>query len=131
MQISARRHDTTSIVVVSGDIDLANSSEVRQSVLHEIREIRARRVIVNLSQIDYMDSLGVASLVEGLKVSRDLGSRFILFGLSPSVRQVLQLDRCEGAGWRKVRVLSQVKGHFPYQIRQPMPPVRCRRLRKP
>jgi anti-anti-sigma regulatory factor len=32
-------------------------------------------------------------LIEGLKASRDLGSRFILFGLSGSVREVLQLSR--------------------------------------
>jgi anti-sigma B factor antagonist len=40
-----------------------------------------------------MDSSGVASLVEGLKASRDLGSRFILVGLSTSAREVLQLSR--------------------------------------
>ena len=93
MQISARRHDKSTILDVSGDIDFANSVEVRESLLREIRGIRAPRVVVNLSQVRYMDSSGVASLVEGLKASRDLGSRFILFGLSPSVREVLQLSR--------------------------------------
>jgi anti-sigma B factor antagonist len=91
--ISARRHDKSTILDVSGDIDFANSVEVRESLLREIRGIRAPRVVVNLSQVRYMDSSGVASLVEGLKASRDLGSRFILFGLSPSVREVLQLSR--------------------------------------
>ena len=93
VQISARRHDKSTILDVSGDIDFANSVEVRESLLREIRGIRAPRVVVNLSQVRYMDSSGVASLVEGLKASRDLGSRFILFGLSPSVREVLQLSR--------------------------------------
>ena len=40
-----------------------------------------------------VDSSGVASLIEGLKASRDLGSRFILIGLSTSAREVLQLSR--------------------------------------
>ena len=93
VQISARRHDKTTIFDISGDIDFANSPEVRQSVLREIRESRASRVVVNLSQVRYIDSSGVASLVEGLKASRDLGSRFILFGLSTSAREVLQLSR--------------------------------------
>jgi anti-anti-sigma regulatory factor len=39
-----------------------------------------------------MDSSGVASLVEALKASRDLCSRFILAGLSTSARDVLQLS---------------------------------------
>jgi len=93
VQISARHQGKTTIFDISGDIDFANSREVRQSVLREIQESRAVRVMVNLSQVSYIDSSGVASLVEGLKASRDLGSRFILFGLSTSAREVLQLSR--------------------------------------
>ena len=93
MQISARRNDKTTIFDLSGDIDFANSPVVRDSVLREIRESHTPRVAVNLSQVRYIDSSGVASLVEGLKASRDLGSRFILFGLSKVAREVLQLSR--------------------------------------
>lgn len=93
MQITARRNNTTTIFDLSGDIDFANSREVRQSVLREIQEARAARVVINLSQVRYIDSSGVASLVEGLKASRDLGSRFILIGLSTAAREVLQLSR--------------------------------------
>lgn len=93
MQISARRHDKITIFDISGDIDFASSPEVRQPVLHEIQESRVSRVMMNLSEVRYIDSSGVASLVEGLKASRDLGSRFILFGLSTSAREVLQLSR--------------------------------------
>lgn len=93
MQISARHQDKTTIFDLSGDIDFANSPEVRQSVLREIRESRTPRVVVNLRHVRYIDSSGVATLVEGLKASRDLRSRFILFGLSTSAREVLQLSR--------------------------------------
>ena len=50
-------------------------------------------MVMNLSKVRYIDSSGVASLVEGLKASRDAGARFILYGLSPSAREVLQLSR--------------------------------------
>jgi anti-sigma B factor antagonist len=93
VQISARRNDKTTIFDLSGDIDFANSPQVRDSVLREIRDSHTPRVAVNLSQVRYIDSSGVASLVEGLKPSRDLGSRFILFGLSRAAREVLQLSR--------------------------------------
>jgi anti-sigma B factor antagonist len=43
--------------------------------------------------VRYIDSSGVASLVEGLKAARDQKLRFILYGLSPSAREVLQLSR--------------------------------------
>jgi anti-sigma B factor antagonist len=62
-------------------------------VLVEFREKRTPRVILNLRDVNYIDSSGVASLVEGLKASRDVGSRLILFGLSPIAHEVLQLSR--------------------------------------
>jgi anti-sigma B factor antagonist len=93
VQISARRTENTTIFDVSGDIDLANSPEMRKALLGELREKRTQRVVVNLTKVRYIDSSGVASLVEGLKASRDTGARLLLFGLSPSAREVLQLSR--------------------------------------
>jgi anti-sigma B factor antagonist len=93
LQISARRIDKITIFDVTGDIDLANSPEVRKALLKELKELKTPRVVMNLSKVRYIDSSGVASLVEGLKASRDSGSRFILYGLSTSAREVLQLSR--------------------------------------
>lgn len=91
--ILTRHADKATIFDLAGDIDFANSPVVRQSVLREIRKSPDSRVVVNLSQVRYIDSSGVASLVEGLKASRELGSRFILIGLTTSARQVLELSR--------------------------------------
>jgi anti-sigma B factor antagonist len=93
VQISTRQTGNATIVDVAGDIDLYNSPEVRKVLLGTLRERRAPRVIINLQEVKYIDSSGVASLVEGLKVSRELGSRFILYGLSPAAREVLELSR--------------------------------------
>ena len=93
MEISVRRMDKTTILDISGDIDMAHSSEVRRIVLTEFREKRTPRVILNLLEVNYIDSSGVASLVEGLKASRDVGSRLILFGLSPVAHEVLRLSK--------------------------------------
>jgi anti-sigma B factor antagonist len=93
VQISRRQLDKTTIFDLSGDIDLANSPVVRKALLKEIRDNRTPRVVMNLSNVRYIDSSGVASLVEGLKAARDVGLRFILFGLSTSAREVLQLSR--------------------------------------
>ena len=93
MQISARHLDKITIFDISGDIDLSTSPELRKPLLRELRELRTQRVILNLKSVRYIDSSGVASLVEGLKASRDVGSRFILFGLNTTVREVLQLSK--------------------------------------
>jgi anti-sigma B factor antagonist len=93
VQISARHLDKITIFDVSGDIDLSTSPELRKALLRELRELRMPRVVLNLKAVRYMDSSGVASLVEGLKASRDVGARLILFGLNTTVREVLQLSK--------------------------------------
>ena len=93
MKISERRLDKITIFDISGDIDLATSPMLRKALLHEFRELKMPRVVLNLIAVRYIDSSGVASLVEGLKASRDVGSRFILFGLNRTVREVLQLSK--------------------------------------
>jgi anti-sigma B factor antagonist len=91
VQISVRRLTGTTILDVTGRIDLSSSPQVRKALLEEIREKHAPRVVMNLTGVNYIDSSGVASLVEGLKLARELNSRFILYGLNPLVREVLQL----------------------------------------
>jgi anti-sigma B factor antagonist len=93
LHINARHSNKTTILDVSGDIDLATSPELRKALLRELRELRMPRVVLNLKEVHYIDSSGVASLVEGLKASRDVGSRLVLFGLNSAVREVLQLSR--------------------------------------
>jgi anti-sigma B factor antagonist len=93
VQISTRQAGTSTIVDVVGDIDLYNSPEIRKVLLETIRDKRVPRVVINLKEVRYIDSSGVASLVEGLKVSRNVNSRFILYGLSPAAREVLELSR--------------------------------------
>jgi len=93
MHIATRKQGTITVVDVQGDIDLYNSPEVRKVVLDELKEKKVPRLIVNLSGVRYIDSSGVASLVEGLKVAKTMTSRFILFGLSPAAKEVLELSR--------------------------------------
>ena len=95
MQIVARAIKGWTILDLSGDIDLAHSPAMRKALLGEIKEKRTPKVFLNLKNVRYIDSSGIASLVEGLKASRDLGSRLILYGLSTSVREVMQLSRLQ------------------------------------
>jgi anti-sigma B factor antagonist len=93
MQITTRQFESATIVDVVGDITLYNTPEVRKMLLSLLKEKRVKRVIVNLEKVKYIDSAGVASLVEGLKVSREMKSEFALFGLSRMTREVLELTR--------------------------------------
>jgi len=95
VQIAARASQGWTILDLSGDIDLAHSPLMRKALLGEIKEKRTPKVFLNLKNVRYIDSSGIASLVEGLKASRDQGSRLILYGLSTTVREVMQLSRLQ------------------------------------
>ena len=93
MKIAIRKMDQIAIVDAVGDIDYSTSPELRKVLLREFCELKIPRVALNLTGVEYVDSSGVASLLEGLKASRDLKSRFILYGLNKKVTQVLQLSK--------------------------------------
>jgi len=93
MLIATRRQDDIAIVDVTGDITLYHSPDLRKTLLDLIKTQHIPYVIVNLSAVKYIDSAGVASLIEGLKAARDMKSRFALFGLSRVAREVLELTR--------------------------------------
>jgi anti-sigma B factor antagonist len=95
VQISARPATGGTILDITGDIDLAHSPAMRKALLQEIKEKKTAKVFLNLEKVRYIDSSGIASLVEGLKASRDMGSRLILYGLSKTVREVMELSRLQ------------------------------------
>ncbi|MFZ0037864.1 MAG: STAS domain-containing protein [Candidatus Acidiferrales bacterium] len=91
MNMVTRQSGDAAIVDVAGDITLYHSPELRKTLLDLIKVKRTPRVIVNMTQVPYIDSAGIASLIEALKASRDAKTSFALYGLSPVAREVLEL----------------------------------------
>jgi anti-sigma B factor antagonist len=91
LKIAARQVGDAVILDLAGDITLFNSPGIRKALIDQLREQRVSHLILNMLDVPYVDSSGVASLVEGLKISRDLKSRFALYGLSKPARTVLEL----------------------------------------
>jgi anti-sigma B factor antagonist len=89
MKISVRDAGETKIVEVVGDVDLGTSPDLRRTLLGALGEVP--KVAVNLTGIRYIDSSGIATLIEALKDSQRLQKEFVLFGLSPAVQQVFRL----------------------------------------
>jgi len=81
------------VIHLTGEIDLNESPEVRRQILNCIK--KQNNLLVDLSGVNYIDSSGVASLVEGLQLSRTKKLEFALLGVSESALKVLQLARLE------------------------------------
>jgi anti-sigma B factor antagonist len=93
IQVDVRKQADTAIISVVGDIDLYSSPQVRQTILDTLNARSDTRVLVDLSGVKYIDSSGIASLVEGLQLARRSQVRFGLCGLNRAPRQVLELTR--------------------------------------
>ena len=96
MQMSTRQLGDVTILDLVGDITLFNSPEICKALLVQLKEQRVPKLFVNMTGVQYVDSSGIASLVEGLKASRELGSRFVLYGLSKPAITVLELTHLLG-----------------------------------
>lgn len=79
---------------VVGQIDLSSSPALRKTLLEALKG--TRRLAINMMDVKYIDSSGIASLLEVLKEARNGGKQMILFGLTIAVREVLQLTRLTG-----------------------------------
>ena len=82
-----------SIVVFNGEIDLESSPSARKILLRCVDN--ASNVSVDLSGVTYIDSSGVASLVEALQAAKKNGSRLSLVSVSEPTRRVLELARLD------------------------------------
>lgn len=93
MQYTTREENGWKILELSGEIDLHYSPQARKQILELLGN--KHNLLVDLSSVEYIDSSGVASLVEGYQLSKNENLKFGLVGVSNAAMQVLQLARLD------------------------------------
>ena len=81
------------VVRVRGEVDLNSSPQLRAAILNGVGD--GTGIGVDLRDIQYMDSSGVATLVEGLKACMSKKLSFLLLAPSVPVMKVLKLARLD------------------------------------
>ncbi len=92
--VTTRQQGGFTVVSVTGEVDLYSSPRMREAILAGVSR-KDPRVIVDLAGVSYMDSSGIATLVEALQLTRKHGGRLMLAGLTERVREVFELARLE------------------------------------
>ncbi|MHC5028099.1 MAG: STAS domain-containing protein [Planctomycetota bacterium] len=77
-----------------GDIDLHRAPSFRFQI-GEAQRAEPQRLIVNLVEVPYMDSSGVATLIEAMGVARRNGSKLVLCAMQDRVRSVFEIARLD------------------------------------
>jgi anti-sigma B factor antagonist len=93
MEHAVRDEHGRAVVALKGDVDLEHSPTARKVLLECVQQ--GRDVVVDMSSVAYIDSSGIASLVEAFQNARRQGTGFALAAVSPSALRVLQLARLD------------------------------------
>ncbi len=92
MTITSSPLDDGQMVQVTGDIDYSRSSELRVELMGLLGRPVAR-LIIDLVGVNYMDSSGVAVLVEALQIQRKRNQKLVLCNLQPKVKGIFEIAR--------------------------------------
>ncbi|MFD5613404.1 STAS domain-containing protein [Kitasatospora sp. NPDC127060] len=77
------------VVRASGDVDLAAAPRLRRDLAHALAA--HHDVVLDLSEVEFMDCAGLGALVEALNQADRQGRRLALRGTGPRVARLLEL----------------------------------------
>jgi anti-sigma B factor antagonist len=91
MKLSNRSVDGVPVVDVVGDVDMYTSPGLREQ-LSKFTGKQEKRIVVNLEGVEFMDSSGIATLVQAYKEARPFKGEVCLASPAGNVLRVLKLS---------------------------------------
>jgi anti-sigma B factor antagonist len=88
--IGAQQQGEESFAKLSGGITIDSSPDLRRDVLRMLKSPDCRRLTLDFSEVIYIDTSGLAVLIEILRSARQLGKSFRLSGLRERPRYLLE-----------------------------------------
>jgi anti-sigma B factor antagonist len=86
--------DRPNVLPLKGEIDLHVSPVVTAS-LNAMIEKKPDRVVIDLSEVTYIDSAGLAALIQAMQKVEAYGGKFLLAGLQETVRSIFEISRLD------------------------------------
>jgi len=77
-----------------GDVDLSRAPSLR-TALAEAIDARPGKLVVDLTDVPYMDSSGVATFVEAMQLCRKDGTTLVLCALQERVTSIFEIARLD------------------------------------
>jgi anti-sigma B factor antagonist len=88
------RRGRSNVLPLKGEIDLHVSPSVTTS-LNQMIEKKPKRLVVDLSDVTYIDSAGLAALIQAMQKVEGYGGKFLLAGLQETVRSIFEISRLD------------------------------------
>ncbi|MBU1340122.1 MAG: STAS domain-containing protein [Proteobacteria bacterium] len=93
-KIKSEQKENIGVIMVEGEVDMFTSPSLRDKLV-PFFEKGVKGIIVDLSGVSFMDSSGIATLVEGLQWSKKNNKAFVLTGLGTNVLNALTLTKLD------------------------------------
>ena len=93
MKISNRQVDGVSIVDCSGRITLGEGSVTLRDTVRELLSKGKKKILLNLGEVNYIDSSGIGELVSAFTTVRNQGGDLKLLNLTKKVHDLLQITK--------------------------------------
>ena len=90
MKIKKEKRNDVTVCSLSGEINIDTVPQIK-TVFKEILDHKSRKVLLNFKEVEYIDSLGVASLLEFLKKMKEIDGMVYLSDISPKVRTIFNI----------------------------------------
>ena len=90
LRVEVANTTSPTTVVLVGEIDLSTAGRVRQALI-AISSSGENKVVVDMTNVTFMDSTGLAALVGPLKRFRSMGGEIVLRSPTRGVQKVLEI----------------------------------------
>ncbi len=80
----------TNMVSIRGEIDIYSIEKFRDTIEEKIKT-QASEIILDCSELSYMDSTGMGVLIELRNKTKELGQKIIMMNPRPNIRKLLAL----------------------------------------
>ena len=94
MNVATALKGDVMVASVEGEIDINTSPQVKKAFDKIIRN-KQEKIVINLEKEGYIDSSGLATLVELLKNFRNYGGKLVLCNLSSKVKSLFEITKLE------------------------------------
>ena len=88
------RKNRSNVLPLEGEIDLHVSPNLT-AALNRLIDKKPKQVVVDLSGVTYIDSAGLAALIEGMQKIEAYGGKFAVAGLQEAVRPIFEIARLD------------------------------------
>ncbi|GAA1780928.1 anti-sigma factor antagonist BldG [Streptomonospora arabica] len=90
LKISSQSQGDSAVVTVRGEIDLYTAPQLQSGLVNALED-GARRLLVDMSRVEFCDSTGMSVLLSGMKRARAKEGDLVLVAPKPAVRKILEV----------------------------------------